>query len=413
MPKKILILSDGYNKPLYGPRMTQLCKYLSRAGWDITVVTEQMVSESYTIPYAHFLAMPYYSTNRWVKRWRWIADKLFHWKDRMLYRHILKNIKDLSSYSLILCSTFNLFPLLAAEKIAKKTHLPLVVDLRDITEQWGHSNYFAHNLYIPRPLKRYLISLFEHSVIHHRNSIIKHAAAVTTISPWHQHLLQKIAPNTHLIYNGFDPETYTYIAQHTDQCIISYCGRFYDFQSRNPQAFLDALSLLHQSQCVTPETLHVVFHIEPHYVLPLKNWVNTYNLQAYFTIEDYIPHAQAVELLQQSSISLLFAASPSPMAPRSIMTTKFFEALGCEKPILCIPSDEGVLAETIQRTNAGIASADIEEIKNFIIDKYTEWQANGYTHQSVCDKETFSREYQALQFEQIFLNILSEQSQHE
>ena len=87
-----------------------------------------------------------------------------------------------------------------------------------------------------------------------------------------------------------------------------------------------------------------------------------------------------------------------------MMTTKFFEALGCEKPVLCCPSDEGCLAQAIHDTNAGLASSDINEIKAFILDQYHEWQVKGYTHQTVINKEQFSRQHQAEQFEELFLS---------
>ena len=88
------------------------------------------------------------------------------------------------------------------------------------------------------------------------------------------------------------------------------------------------------------------------------------------------------------------------------MTTKFFEALGCEKPVLCTPSDEECLVQAIHETNAGIASSDPDEIKDFIMSKYHEWQTNGFTRQTVINKQQFSRQHQAEQFEQLFLSLL-------
>ena len=85
------------------------------------------------------------------------------------------------------------------------------------------------------------------------------------------------------------------------------------------------------------------------------------------------------------------------------MTTKFYEALGCENPILCTPTDGEELAQIICQNHAGIASADIQEIKAFILDKFQEWQQCGYTRQAVINKQQFSREKQAEQFEQLFL----------
>jgi hypothetical protein len=66
------------------------------------------------------------------------------------------------------------------------------------------------------------------------------------------------------------------------------------------------------------------------------------------------------------------------------------------------------LASAIEKTNAGIAATHIEEVKAFILEKYTEWQQNGYTHQNVviAEKEKFSRQEQAKAFEHIIQSIL-------
>ena len=96
-------------------------------------------------------------------------------------------------------------------------------------------------------------------------------------------------------------------------------------------------------------------------------------------------------------------------AAKGMMTTKFYEALGCEKPVLCFPNDEGVLATTIKQTNAGIATDDKEAIKAFILDKYKEWKKNGFTHQTVNQdlKQQFTRLYQAKQFEKLILEAIN------
>ena len=87
------------------------------------------------------------------------------------------------------------------------------------------------------------------------------------------------------------------------------------------------------------------------------------------------------------------------------MTTKFFEALGVEKPILCVRSDEECLAQVIQETKSGLAATNVEEVKNFILHYYNQWQKQGYTHIEIKGKEQFTRQNQALQFEKIFKQI--------
>ena len=84
-----------------------------------------------------------------------------------------------------------------------------------------------------------------------------------------------------------------------------------------------------------------------------------------------------------------------------MLTTKFYEALGCEKPILCVPSDQGALAQLMAYTNAGLATDDIEQIKAFIEARYNEWRQNGFTRQATQHREEFSREAQCRQMETI------------
>jgi hypothetical protein len=92
------------------------------------------------------------------------------------------------------------------------------------------------------------------------------------------------------------------------------------------------------------------------------------------------------------------------------MGTKFFEALGVEKPVLCVRSDEECLAQVIQETNAGLAGTNAEEVADFILEKYQEWKNKGFTRQAVdqAQKRLFTRQYQAQQFEQILLKAIDE-----
>jgi hypothetical protein len=89
-----------------------------------------------------------------------------------------------------------------------------------------------------------------------------------------------------------------------------------------------------------------------------------------------------------------------------IMGTKFYEILGVEKPCLCLNSDEECLADAITKTHAGLAANNVEEVKAFILEKYHEWQQNGFTHQRVVNKEQFTRQHEAAQFEQLFIETL-------
>lgn len=188
--------------------------------------------------------------------------------------------------------------------------------------------------------------------------------------------LHQFNKNVHLIYNGFDPVQFYTKDVVSDSFLITYIGKIYEFQD---------ISLVEQAirELNLPD-VQLNLHTPDHNTIPITS-VGTE--------------------LRKSSMAVVLT---NPSA-KGMMTTKFFEALGCEKPVLCVPSDEGCLAQTIKNTNAGIATSDIEEIKAFILEKYREWKTNGFTHQAVINKEQFSRQHQAEQFEQLFLELINKQ----
>lgn len=149
----------------------------------------------------------------------------------------------------------------------------------------------------------------------------------------------------------------------------------------------------------------LIWHVEQEMITPAKELMAEYHLSDICSIEGFIPRDNAALLLQKSSISILLTNHPGEGQAKGIMTTKFFEALGCEKPVLCTPSDEGCLRDVIKYTNAGIASSEVSAIKTFIMEKYHEWECNGFTIQKVNHKEEFSRRYQAQQIADIISSV--------
>lgn len=367
-PLRILILSDPYGKPSFAPRLRYLCDYLSRRGHRVDVYTEQWDE----IPFPH--AYPIHEI-RLMKGGLWAMkaamNLILNWKSRVFTRRVRKLTRN-ESYDLVFCTTFSTFPLQAALSIAREKNLPLVTDIRDLDEQVPGAQYQYHRGAWTRPWRQ----LYSRIEIRRRNRVIHEATAVTTISPWHVDFLKRINPNTRLIYNGYDPNQFYPEDIKTSEFRVSYIGRLYEFQS---------LSLI--KECVSELNLphlRLNIHTPDHEPLPID------------AIGDEI---------RRSSVMIVLTNTEA----KGMMTTKFFEALGCEKPVLCIPNDQGALADAIRKTKAGLASENKEEIKAFLLDKYREWQANGFTRQAVDEqeKQRFSREYQAKLFEQLFEELQS------
>ena len=363
MKLNILILADPFGRPSFAPRLRYLCNYLMRQGHQIAVYTEQF--QPFDFPHSYpIIEKPITYHNTWQWAWQSLWSLLTDWRNRQFSQWVKEQVKE-QDFDMVFCTTFSTFPLRAAYDIAREKNIPLITDIRDLDEQVPGAQYQSHRQWWAKPFSHW----YKWVNIRRRNHVLSKANAVTTVSPWHVDFIRQYNSNVHLIYNGYDSTQFYAKDIPIDTFRISYIGRIYEFQST---------ALIEQA----------------------VRELNLPNVELNIHTTDYqpIPLDQVGDELRRSSMALVLT---NPYA-RGMMTTKFFEAFGCEKPILCIPSDNGLLAETIHQTNAGIASSEINEIKAFILEKYHEWQQNDFTRQAVINKEQFSRKKQAQQFEQLF-----------
>ena len=94
--------------------------------------------------------------------------------------------------------------------------------------------------------------------------------------------------------------------------------------------------------------------------------------------------------------------------PKGVLTTKLFEYLGMERPVLCVRSDEGLLEQTIRDAKIGVAARTVDDAYTFLLEKYEEWKLNGYTtvQVNIDYKRQFSRKIQAKQFVDFFNGVI-------
>jgi glycosyltransferase involved in cell wall biosynthesis len=391
--KKILIITDAVTKPLYTPRVRNLYHHFSQKGIEVEWLTEQHEE----IPSNFNLKLhqiPFYKHKGLLGKIEWtiknILNLLFDYKNNYFTEKILTLTQN-KQYDLVFCSTFHTFGLKAALKVAQKQNIPLHIDLRDIAEQCDTNEY--NNSKIALGL---ISKLYRNINISRRNKVLKQADSITTVSPWHADFIKQFNPNTHLIYNGYDSNLF--IPQHTKSEFfdIIYTGKWYSPTLQDPTLLFQVLAEINNPQ------IRLIWYTNADVHSQISKLAQQHNLTTPLIINNYVPNNEIPNLLNQSSIILVLTNKGN----RGIMTTKFFEAIGVEKPILCVRSDEECLAQTIKETNAGLAATNVEEVKEFILYHYNEWQQNGYTHINITNKEQFSRQNQAIQFEKIFNQIL-------
>ena len=224
--KKVLIICDLF-PPAFGPRMGYLCKYLRNYGWEPVVLTEMVEDKTFAfltkkseVTYINY----YTAKNSFIRKLQWagtlLLDLFFGYKDARMYREARKLIKK-NKFDLVLCSSFRTFPLPAAQRIAHAYKLPLVVDLRDIIEQFTGEEFMSHRLPTIFGLNKLYVSIFKWKNLRERNQVLKAADYVTTVSPWHVDTLKQYNSQVTLIYNGFDPELFYPEQRKTDKFIMT------------------------------------------------------------------------------------------------------------------------------------------------------------------------------------------------
>ena len=206
---KLLIICDMF-PPAFAPRMGYLCKYLTRMGWEVTVVTEYIEDNTFEFltGYADVYCVRYYKASGKISKhieWMWVMflDILFGYKDMKIINACIPLIKT-NQYKGILCSTYRTFPLTAAKTLAIHTNLPFVVDLRDIIEQYASNEYISHKFHTFSWLDAFITKRFRKRLLRKRNNALEVADCVTTVSPWHVEVLKQYNPNVKLIYNDYN-----------------------------------------------------------------------------------------------------------------------------------------------------------------------------------------------------------------
>lgn len=366
--KNILVVSDPPAAPGYLPRVRYLCEFLMQKGFDVTLLTEEYSELAFAHTYP-IEVIPMYSGGIWDWFVKTVWTLLTDWHNRVFARRAISNFKlQTSNFDAVICSAFSDFPLGSAQRIAKHLNVPFICDIRDLDEQVEDSRYqYHHQTWWTMPFRR----IYRAIHIRRRNKVLRQADGISTVSPWHADFIRSFNDKVLVVYNGYDAKQFFPKDIPSKQFTISYIGSLFEWQTAGMEKVKQAINELD---------------------LPIQLDVHTPQ-------KGPIPHDGLGDVIRRSSIMVVLTSTQT----HGMLTTKFYEALGCEKPILCVPSDKGALADLIAYTNAGIATDDIACIKAFIQEKYNEWRTNGFTRQATQHKDEFTREAQYDQFYRTYI----------
>jgi glycosyltransferase involved in cell wall biosynthesis len=412
--KRVLIITNRF-PPSFGPRMGYLAKYLPENGWDSDIITINDAGEK------HFKTLVgenrIYRVNlknaeapksNFEKFWR-LLNMYRHFKNNQipLLKAALSNMKA-DEYSVILVSTaWDMFVLQAGSKLAKKWRKPLIVDLRDIHEQrpLEVSKGSGIRILIFDYFKKRFICQSKKM----RNNALLNAQAITTVSEWHVEQLKQYNEIVYCIYNGYDPaHFFPYPNAVQNQFKIIYTGSVNTIELRDPTFLFEAVYHLYEEKIIHPKLFRIQFYIPDRDVLLLCNLPIYKKIESFVDFFRYEDTALVPGILNRSSLVLLLTNLSNVQGPKGVMTTKLFEAIAVERPILCVRSDEALIEQAIIKSGAGVSARSVEETKVFILDKWNEWKEKGYTTANVNQeyKKQFSRKLQARQFVEVFEKVM-------
>lgn len=386
--KKILIITDALTQPLYNVRVNFLCNSLVEQGIKVTWISEKYQDIPFKIN-ADFIQIPFYKHKGIIGKIEWVIKNVCSlccdYKNNYFTKKILSLTKD-TDFDLVFCSAFHTFGLKSAYYVAKKKNIPLHIDLRDIAEQCDI------NVYNKSKLSRLDVigTIYRKININRRNKILKLADSISSVSQWHVDYIKQINPNTLLIYNGFDNQEFYFTPIKSNYFDIVYTGRWYGNEMQDTTLLFSALQEIVEKNLIDTSSIRLVWYTANNTHHEIIKTAEKFKLKHITYLYDYVERKFIPEILLRSSICLVLSSNDT----QGIMTTKVYEAMGCEKPILCTNCSKSELHNIISDTNSGIATSNKDEVIDFILSQYKTWQTSNSTHANSVNINMFSRQHQ-------------------
>lgn len=412
---KLLVFSEAFLPPAYLPRVRYFCAYFLEKGWEVDCVVEESPGNAQYIPQGvRVISIPYYMCKHgamakaeWLLKFglSLVCDN----KGRYFYRKS-KPFWQQGGYDAVFTSSFFTFPLPVAARAAEALKAPLFVDLRDIAEQSPDDNHYLQHK-PPRLGGKCLFDAYKKICVNRRNKVLRQAAAVTTVSPWHVQTLSQYNPNTFLIYNGFDEARFYPRAVQASRFVVAYFGQVFNERIRNPRLLFECIRNLKERQEPVAGDVVVSWFVDRRSEEVVRAIVAEYGLESQVEFHAFVKPEEVLDEMHKSSVVLVLNNLQKEKRYFGIMTTKFFEAIGANRPVLSIPDNHDNLSQLVRETGCGLASSDVREIGQFLIEKHAEWKRQGYVCGTV--NEAVRMDYSRRKGAEMLVELIMNYTVHE
>lgn len=370
MPKRCLVITY-YFPPVGGggvQRMVKFIKYLTRWGWEFTVITSDP-SSAFNIPrdkslinelpenieivrIPNPLSSPQKSMrnkvislfksnyfSRWVTSFFFLPD--VHRKWALKARKTAETKLAESNYNVVLVSAPPYSLAMEAAYLTENSKIPVVLDMRD---PWTTNPFKIY----PTKIHSYLDKKIEMAAI---GKVKFGVSVVQNLLNFYSSEISNFSKKKWIyIPNGFDEEDFFTMQKQTidnGQFNLAFSGTIYSHLN-NPHLLFKAMVEL-KAEFINK----IIFHHIGKSIIPLKKIATEYNLQDYLKEWGYKSHGECLNILSGMDAFLLFWDN-SDKKSGNTLGAKIYEYLRLQKPILALISENGEAADFIKETHSGV-----------------------------------------------------------
>ncbi len=223
--------------------------------------------------------------------------------------------------------------------------------------------------------------------------LLSTAACVVNVTPyWSELDAQLFGRPTATIPNGYDPEEFAG-ALRTDDLpffTVAYTGHIW--REMRLSIFLQGLAALRA--ILGEEFREVSFAYRGAHHEEVKRHAEELGVGDAVDSKPHIPRDESLALLRRADVLLLLsiagAARQDIYLKKGIYPGKTFEYFGADRPILCVPGDEGLLEELLLRTGTGVTLETPDRIAAYLAAAFRRWKG-GIPRESEVRSEEVAR----------------------
>jgi glycosyltransferase involved in cell wall biosynthesis len=355
-------------------RWVKFVKYLSRLGWELTVISAptesgtpvdksllQEIPETTRIlctpipaisggiffQLKKFVSRGYWQ--RWLRALFFITDSRKAW-NKTAFRLVRRELEARRYDVIIVSSPPYSLSMLAAE-LKSQTAVPVVLDLRD---PWTTNPYKIYptgfHLLLDRRRENACITKIENLISVYGETFDHFNSTITNFNLKH----------LDIIPNGYDDEDFATLPEFPEpdreNYHLAFSGTFYSHLNR-PDLLFSAIGRLKKEGC------RIMFHHFGQSMIDLEYLAEKHGVAGQFQCWGYLEHRELLARLMKMNA---FCVILDPRVPNAENTAggKLYEYLWFKKPIFALVPENGAAARILSETDSGIAidSTDPERV---------------------------------------------------